>query len=397
MTWGSEIRIWNREGTRYLVNDDWSALRIDGEGNTPATPGALVNVVHIRFGVRTAFLRMHAQGWYEFELLECPPSKLRWIKGTMHPAPELREPWHRPGWLEKTLTDVRRGLMQKGIVPTGPAIQYQHTSITGMVTINTQHGRLWIKAIPKIFSHESSVIRWIAQHRPDVVPEVILATDDWWISKDIPAAADTLPDCDYLEVMSSIQQDSIDKQDELLGLGCPDRSIEELTTRFAAILNRNDLLDKDRQATLKKVLPRLDRTCIEIATLGFPRTLVHGDLRPSNVLWTGKTWVIIDWTDACLSHPFIDLATVLYAAPSEERIRRSSIFAKCWVPFVGSKATERAIASASVLGAAHQAVSYGRFLDYIDTSAGDRCGGKENSIWLCRWVDRVSQCLQEDV
>jgi len=43
-----------------------------------------------------------------------------------------------------------------------------------------------------------------------------------------------------------------------------------------------------------------------------PSTLVHGDLHADNIARTGRGYVLFDWTDACVGHPFVDFVTFVY-------------------------------------------------------------------------------------
>lgn len=73
------------------------------------------------------------------------------------------------------------------------------------------------------------------------------------------------------------------------------------------------------------VLPRLPADLVGpaealLARAGapVPRVLVHGDLGPAHLLRTGGLVTgVIDWTDARLDDPAVDLAWVLHGAPPE--------------------------------------------------------------------------------
>ena len=69
---------------------------------------------------------------------------------------------------------------------------------------------------------------------------------------------------------------------------------------------RRDLLPPEI-ATLRRLAPALARACHELAAAGIASTLDHADLWASNVLDAATGPVIIDWEDACLSHPFFGL------------------------------------------------------------------------------------------
>ena len=58
---------------------------------------------------------------------------------------------------------------------------------------------------------------------------------------------------------------------------------------------------------LVRNVPRFIEMGRELAALPIPQTLVHGDLHLSNVSRQAGQYVLFDWTDACVSHPFFDM------------------------------------------------------------------------------------------
>jgi aminoglycoside phosphotransferase (APT) family kinase protein len=53
----------------------------------------------------------------------------------------------------------------------------------------------------------------------------------------------------------------------------------------------------------------LSAAVARIARLGLPETLVHGDFHTDNVALAGDRAVIIDWSDAAIGSPAVDLVT----------------------------------------------------------------------------------------
>ena len=71
-------------------------------------------------------------------------------------------------------------------------------------------------------------------------------------------------------------------------------------------------------AALRKLSSVLANACTELEARGIPNTLDHADLWASNIIDTANGPVIIDWEDACLSHPFFGLWFLLMSA--EDRV-----------------------------------------------------------------------------
>jgi Ser/Thr protein kinase RdoA (MazF antagonist) len=85
-----------------------------------------------------------------------------------------------------------------------------------------------------------------------------------------------------------------------------------------------------------------------------PRTLVHGDARPGNVLARGADFVWLDWTGSGAGPAAFDLATWLYGSPSAPGSASpegalGAYLAARTLP-VDPSAFKRAVDSAAVLG-----------------------------------------------
>jgi hypothetical protein len=68
-------------------------------------------------------------------------------------------------------------------------------------------------------------------------------------------------------------------------------------------------------ARLRAIAPDLHAACAELAALGIPETLEHGDLWGTNIFLaddSGSTFRFHDWSDSSLSHPFFSLLLTLH-------------------------------------------------------------------------------------
>jgi aminoglycoside phosphotransferase (APT) family kinase protein len=60
---------------------------------------------------------------------------------------------------------------------------------------------------------------------------------------------------------------------------------------------------------LKGLRPRFEQICSELADVGIPESLNHGDFHDGNVLLRDGRITFFDWGDASLTHPFVSLRT----------------------------------------------------------------------------------------
>ena len=112
-------------------------------------------------------------------------------------------------------------------------------------------------------------------------------------------------------------------------------------------------------------MPRLQARCAELAGHAVPPSIVHGDLHLSNVARGPGGYLFFDWTDACVAHPFLDLATIRRGTAftdavceDELRERLREAYLPEWASFEPPGWLARAWELAAPLGALHQAVSY---------------------------------------
>jgi aminoglycoside phosphotransferase (APT) family kinase protein len=61
---------------------------------------------------------------------------------------------------------------------------------------------------------------------------------------------------------------------------------------------------------LQGLMPRFEQICIDLAALGIPESLNHGDFHDGNVLLKNGRITFFDWGDANVTHPFVSLRTL---------------------------------------------------------------------------------------
>ena len=68
--------------------------------------------------------------------------------------------------------------------------------------------------------------------------------------------------------------------------------------------------DEERRR-LEASLPWVREACEELAAAGIPETIQHDDLHDAQVFVRDGRYLLLDWGDACVSHPFFSLAVTL--------------------------------------------------------------------------------------
>jgi aminoglycoside phosphotransferase (APT) family kinase protein len=111
--------------------------------------------------------------------------------------------------------------------------------------------------------------------------------------------------------MAEVQLLSLDRLADLEAAGCPDRTLEPTLSAFEDLLQHSVMfgdLTGAELAAAREAAPRAKDLVRRFWDCGIPDTVSHGDLHPGNVACTSDELRIFDWTDAAVSHPFLDAA-----------------------------------------------------------------------------------------
>ncbi|MFF0265151.1 phosphotransferase [Kribbella sp. NPDC004536] len=117
---------------------------------------------------------------------------------------------------------------------------------------------------------------------------------------------------------SRIQRDVADHVGALLEMGVPDRRLARLPALLTELMDdaafwrcgESRRLTPDDRGHIEAALVTLSRTCDELAAIGIPESIDHGDLHDGNVLLGAGQVKFIDWGDIAVTHPFVSLRTL---------------------------------------------------------------------------------------
>jgi hypothetical protein len=293
-----------------------------------------------------------------------------------------RVPWADPGWLPAAERWLRASLDAAGRAVTGPVRQVRAWELSCILRAPTAAGDVYLKAVPDapLFVNEPVVTAALAALFPDHVPAPLavdagrrwLALADFGaeLAWDTPAAVRE----DVLRTFARLQIDAASQVDRLLEAGCLERGLPWLADQaerwLPAIEETGRLpgidaatwLSEDELAELRAAVPHLTAICAELATYAIPPSLVHGDLHLGNVAQGPRGYLFLDWTDASVTHPFLDLLTFFQEdeaeieGPLRDRLRDA--YLSEWTAFEPPERLRRAWRLAEPLSALHQAIGY---------------------------------------
>src|SRR5262249_22583296 len=109
--------------------------------------------------------------------------------------------------------------------------------------------------------------------------------------------------------------------EELLAAGVPDERLAVLPAHLTALLDDRDAclvglengLTEDDHQRIEALLPDFADRCARLAALDIPEAIQHDDLHDGNVFVRDGKYLVFDWGDSCVSHPFHSLVVMMCA------------------------------------------------------------------------------------
>lgn len=299
-------------------------------------------------------------------------------------TPALRPPWYRADWFDRVEQRVDALLAGSGTRRTAPVAATKLWSISAVLRVPTDRGDLWLKAPCEHFRAETRVHLTVARLLPDLVPELVAVDEDqgWLLMRAMRGVDDDRLDGAGSEVATrwaDAQIDAVAHVPELLGGGCPRRGVDETLSAFREVLAGSTelaLLDAEELAAVRGCAEEIEALAREFWAAGIPDTLAHGDLHLGNVAWDGHDLRIFDWTDGCVSHPFLDASHLAHFGedqPDESGLELA--YAERWRSAYPDADIDRALALAPLVDLVFQAVTFEGIVSTTEPQSRWELGG----------------------
>ncbi len=303
--------------------------------------------------------------------------------------------WTRPGWYDETMPWIDEQLSLAGTPRTGVPAQVRSWGLSNVLRCPTAKGEVYFKALahsstirparadalPLLFAHEPLLLQGLSAARPGEVPAP-LAIDEkraWMLLPDLGPPLAQQQDVslwiDSLRGHARLQRSFADQPDRLLSFTCVDRRLAVLDGEIDRLFGPNpatERLGPGERAKLPRRAEQLRAAISELAAIGVPETLLHGDLHPGNLAVRDGKVLAFDWTDAAVSHPFLDLVTFVdKRSPNSADPRVKDAYLAEWEEYAAPAALRRALELAQELGFLHQTMTSLHLRDHLSGPSAD--------------------------
>lgn len=319
----------------------------------------------------------------------------------------LRPAWSRPGWFAQASAWMVGQMAADGRPATGRPRQHQLWDVSVVLRAPSANGDAYLKCSAGLFRHEAAVTQALAARMPGAVPDVVAvdAERGWMLMRDL--GAPELGDQDEtfwgegVAAHARIQRSWLERVDELVGLGVQVRSLPALASEADQMAADPVLLDRMSAELRERWLaaaPHLVEACRRLDQLGPGPSLVHGDFHPWNVTSGPRGTRVFDWTDAAVSHPFVDLATYVFRT-EDAAVRRQLLtaYVEAWAGMAPEETLHEAAALGLVVGALYQVQTYRSLLPELPRHGADAGLAGADLDWINRSLTRLERGIESPV
>jgi aminoglycoside phosphotransferase (APT) family kinase protein len=310
------------------------------------------------------------------------------------PPPSRRPDWFRVDWYDEVEAWVDARLAEQGRRRTGPMEPIGNWWISVVTRVPCDPSPpVWFKAACPHFHAEPALTRLVAQMDPEHAPRLVAVDEDRaWLLAEEMAGADEDRDIPpglgaaAARVTATLQLRSLDHLADIEAAGVPVRDLRTTSHQFEAVLDGSvelDQLSADELAAARAGRREVHAALEELAGLGIPDTLVHGDLHVGNIAHAGDALVLYDWSDAAVSHPFLDLVRLSERLPEDEQDRARAAYADVWRAALPEVDVDRALELVVSANTVYQTVTFEQLYR----------AGEDASYWEMRGI--VARFLRE--
>lgn len=229
--------------------------------------------------------------------------------------------WTEPEWLAEAHGWIREQVASLGARVVGELDQHHIQPWATVIRVPTDRGDVHFKANTEALRHEAALVTLLSARRPDCVPPLLAVERGrgWMLMADAGIKLREIGErerdlscwLELLPLYAGFQTDLADDAATMVSLGVPDLRLATLPAKFEQLLSELVALPAEERKRLERSVPRVRALCDELAGCGIPETIQHDDFHDGQVYVRDDRYVLLDWGDACVSHPFFTLSVTL--------------------------------------------------------------------------------------
>ncbi|WP_308635775.1 phosphotransferase family protein [Paenibacillus silvisoli] len=299
-------------------------------------------------------------------------------------VPEFRQPWEHVGWYAKAASWIGSSLRTLGFQLTAPPEQIKWWCLSCVLRLTTTHGILYFKTNAKqpLFAQEPVFLPYIAGIFPDRVPMVLASepAEGWAILADAgdKLSRDTAENkIELLRTFGEMQLEMVSRTAELLELGCADRRPEKLLPYVEPLIEDELVVSEltaEEVGVLRKQMPLIVDMYKRMSDYAVPATLVHGDLHMGNAVIRNGTITLIDWTDASVAHPLMDMFLIFDERDITLRAQLRDAYLELWTDYEPMHRLLELWTLCEVVHAIYHSISYQSILRHTEERSRGELG-----------------------
>jgi Phosphotransferase enzyme family len=289
--------------------------------------------------------------------------------------------WTVPGWWDRAIAWIEHELLRVGVTGRLTVEQIRTWEFSCMLRVHSTDGEFYFKALPRTLTREVALTRRLAEVHPQWMPEIVVCDMEqrWMLMKACRGAAleeasDIASWERAMEAYAQMQIEWSSRTQELIALGCPERTLEMLEQAIDPLLANTALmlpghpdgLSGAQIARLRELTPELKAMCHELGQFAIPLSLDHGDFWVNNIFVSDQGCAFIDWEDGRVAHPFFSLLTLMLddrvetclSHVPDAPVRLRNAYLAPWTTFEPMDRLLRAFDMAQKLSALQHAISF---------------------------------------
>jgi hypothetical protein len=284
--------------------------------------------------------------------------------------PARRPAWFRDGWLAEADAWADDAIAATGRRRMGPTVPVRMWSLSAVLRIPVAGASgdesVWFKATCEWFRAEPAITDVVGTFAADHVPTLVAVDRDraWMLMTPLPGP-DLRDQPTYAPIaaaaIASTQRSSIGHLGSLTAAGCPDRTLQPTLDALHGLVHGSielDALTSEERGAAVAAESWIAEQIGELFAGAIPSTIVHGDCHLGNVAADGDRAVLYDWTDACVSHPFLDGVLLARSAGDEHDDVIKAAYTASWREEYPDAEVDRTWELAKFGNRVFQAISY---------------------------------------